>query len=67
MGRTDLIGNGKKHLIPAWQPEGTGLKAEKEVSRQKTEQAKVNKKKTPVRSKNSSTRRKPKTSQRRRT
>jgi hypothetical protein len=24
MGRNDLIGNGKKHLIPAWQPEGTG-------------------------------------------
>jgi uncharacterized radical SAM protein YgiQ len=24
MGRTDLIGNGKKHLVPAWQPEGTG-------------------------------------------
>jgi uncharacterized radical SAM protein YgiQ len=27
MGRTDLIGNGKKHLIPAWQPAGTGLKS----------------------------------------
>ena len=26
MGRADLIGNGKKQLIPAWQPEGTGLK-----------------------------------------
>ncbi len=24
MGRTDLIGNGKKHLIPTWQPAGTG-------------------------------------------
>ncbi|HZV55532.1 MAG TPA: YgiQ family radical SAM protein [Rhodocyclaceae bacterium] len=24
MGRADLIGNGKKHLIPAWQPAGTG-------------------------------------------
>ena len=23
MGRADLIGNGKKHLIPAWQPAGT--------------------------------------------
>ncbi len=23
MGRTDLIGNGKKHLIPAWQPADT--------------------------------------------
>ncbi len=25
MGRTDLIGNGKKHLIPDWQPAGTGI------------------------------------------
>ncbi len=24
MGRGDLIGNGKRHLVPAWQPEGTG-------------------------------------------
>jgi radical SAM superfamily enzyme YgiQ (UPF0313 family) len=24
MGRTDLIGNGKKHLVPAFQPAGTG-------------------------------------------
>ena len=24
MGRADLIGNGKKHLIPDWQPAGTG-------------------------------------------
>ena len=24
MGRADLIGNGKRHLIPSWQPEGTG-------------------------------------------
>ena len=23
MGRADLIGNGKKHLVPAWQPVGT--------------------------------------------
>jgi uncharacterized radical SAM protein YgiQ len=26
MGRADLIGNGKKHLIPAFQPPGTGLR-----------------------------------------
>ncbi len=26
MGRADLIGNGKKQLIPAWQPAGTGGK-----------------------------------------
>ncbi len=25
MGRSDLIGNGKRHLIPTWQPMGTGL------------------------------------------
>jgi uncharacterized radical SAM protein YgiQ len=24
MGRTDLIGNSKRHLIPTWQPTGTG-------------------------------------------
>ncbi len=24
MGRADLIGNGKKHLVPTWQPRGTG-------------------------------------------
>ncbi len=24
MGRGDLIGNGKRHLVPAWQPAGTG-------------------------------------------
>jgi uncharacterized radical SAM protein YgiQ len=28
MGRADLIGNGKKHLIPSFQPKGTGLKYE---------------------------------------
>ncbi len=26
MGRTDLIGNGKRHLVPSWQPAGTGKK-----------------------------------------
>jgi uncharacterized radical SAM protein YgiQ len=25
MGRADLIGNGKHHLVPAWQPAGTGV------------------------------------------
>src|SRR5690606_431066 len=24
MGRADLIGSGKHHLVPAWQPAGTG-------------------------------------------
>ncbi|GBG01477.1 UPF0313 protein [Azospira sp. I13] len=28
MGRADLIGNGKKHLIPIFQPAGTGMKME---------------------------------------
>ena len=28
MGRSDLIGNGKKHLIPSWQPAGTGGQGE---------------------------------------
>ena len=28
MGRADLIGNGKHHLIPVWQPEGTGESSE---------------------------------------
>jgi len=27
MGRADLIGNGKKHLIPSFQPAGTGLRS----------------------------------------
>jgi uncharacterized radical SAM protein YgiQ len=28
MGRADLIGNGKKHLVPAWQPAGAGVRPE---------------------------------------
>jgi uncharacterized radical SAM protein YgiQ len=28
MGRADLIGNGKRHLIPSWQPSGTGERGE---------------------------------------
>lgn len=27
MGREDLIGNGKRHLVPTWQPKGTGAAA----------------------------------------
>ena len=27
MGRTDLIGNGKHHLVPAWQPAATGRRS----------------------------------------
>ena len=29
MGRADLIGNGKRHLVPNWQPAGTGQGAAK--------------------------------------
>jgi uncharacterized radical SAM protein YgiQ len=28
MGKADLIGNGKQHLVPAWQPPGTGTAPE---------------------------------------
>ncbi len=28
MGRVDLIGSGKRHLVPAWQPKGTGQREE---------------------------------------
>ncbi len=28
MGRADLIGNGKRHLVPSWQPDGTGRAGE---------------------------------------
>ena len=28
MGRADLIGNGKRHLVPVWQPAGTGNRPE---------------------------------------
>ncbi|MEJ2576026.1 MAG: YgiQ family radical SAM protein [Gammaproteobacteria bacterium] len=28
MGRADLIGNGKRQLVPAWQPRGTGTRPE---------------------------------------
>ena len=35
MGRADLIGSGKKHLVPAFQPPGTGLR-HKEVHRFKS-------------------------------
>jgi hypothetical protein len=34
MGRADLIGNGKKHLIPAFQPAGTGNVLRRSASQQ---------------------------------
>ncbi len=36
MGRADLIGNGKKQLIPAWQPAGTAPAASKPTMRVNT-------------------------------
>jgi hypothetical protein len=33
MGRADLIGNGKKHLIPSFQPAGTGKVLQRSDSR----------------------------------
>ena len=45
MGRTDLIGNGKQHLVPSWQPAGTGGKSE-HVRADKTDRKTRGKKKT---------------------
>lgn len=39
MGRSDLIGNGKKHLIPTWQPAGTGGQGEGKHFSQKANRA----------------------------
>ncbi|NOX10041.1 MAG: YgiQ family radical SAM protein [Gammaproteobacteria bacterium] len=36
MGREDLIGNGKRHLIPLWQPEGTGSNDERKTNPKKS-------------------------------
>ncbi|MDD5404968.1 MAG: YgiQ family radical SAM protein [Sulfuricella sp.] len=46
MGRSDLIGNGKKHLVPYWQPAGTGTAAE--GTRRPGQQAQAAKKPTPA-------------------
>ncbi len=48
MGRSDLIGNGKKHLVPNWQPAGTGSNHEgvrnsaKKVKTFRTQHVRVN-------------------------
>ncbi len=39
MGRADLIGNGKKHLVPTWQPAGSGQQAEGARYKPKTKKA----------------------------
>ncbi len=36
MGRADLIGNGKRHLIPTWQPQGTGGSSDGQLGKGKT-------------------------------
>jgi len=41
MGRADLIGNGKKQLIPAWQPAGTGKQGEGQHPRGRTRPGRV--------------------------
>ena len=41
MGRADLIGNGRKHLVPTWQPAGTGDKGEGKRGRARSRQGKV--------------------------
>ncbi|MCL4148822.1 UNVERIFIED_CONTAM: hypothetical protein GTU68_007399 [Idotea baltica] len=46
MGRADLIGNGKKHLIPTWQPAGTGSQGEGRRTSAKAQQAKAQKMRT---------------------
>ncbi|MEN6586267.1 MAG: DUF3362 domain-containing protein, partial [Sulfuricella sp.] len=46
MGRSDLIGNGKKNLVPYWQPAGTGTAAE--GTRRPGQQAQAGKKPTPA-------------------
>ncbi len=49
MGRADLIGNGKKHLVPSFQPKGTGNNAEG-TRRPNSKTAKLTRKKTATRS-----------------
>ncbi|MCW9024207.1 MAG: YgiQ family radical SAM protein [Gammaproteobacteria bacterium] len=48
MGRTDLIGNGKRHLVPAWQPKKKGeessIKTSTKPARKKTAQSSAGKK-----------------------
>ena len=50
MGRADLIGNGKRHLVPAWQPAGTAGKPKPERARQAltTAKGKTARRATPI-------------------
>ncbi|MCP5352121.1 MAG: YgiQ family radical SAM protein [Chromatiales bacterium] len=57
MGRADLIGNGKRHLIPSWQPAGTGDQPHKAGKPFRTQQT-VDRPRNPT----SAARRKPGTS-----
>jgi uncharacterized radical SAM protein YgiQ len=41
MGRADLIGNGKKHLVPSFQPRGTGTHADSKTGRFRTQHSRA--------------------------
>ncbi len=41
MGRSDLIGNGKKHLIPSWQPSTSGADAKIGAKASRSQQKKI--------------------------
>ena len=43
MGREDLIGNGKRHLVPTWQPKDSGVTKEGGRMQRKGEQGIVKK------------------------
>jgi len=73
MGRTDLVGNGKQHLVPSWQPAGTGRRPEgargyaaekKQAAQDKRGGKKVLNKKKPATKKKISTRSQSKTTTR---
>jgi uncharacterized radical SAM protein YgiQ len=52
MGRADLIGNGKRHLVPTWQPAGTGEQGKKPIpasTKKRTTKKKIIKNKKLVR------------------
>ena len=48
MGRADLIGPGKRHLIPAWQPAGTGISSAPHHSAQRPHADKRTQKSAPA-------------------
>jgi hypothetical protein len=50
MGREDLIGNGKRHLVPAWQPKDGGVSKTGQRSQRKGQETKRPAKTAPARS-----------------